>query len=149
MAARLKQSKGSVKIDWKLVTSLGGDLQATGFLSGPARRLPDSGPLHELLVRAKELLNTPSNEKPFTSDQAAAAVNSGAVSVLAKLLHQLQQDPSTDNHLSASAATLHGSLWFWVLNTLLKITSQQLEGSTGKYCVKQLQEAAGKRNVAI
>ena len=119
-------------LDWPvLLSQLWHDPAAQQFLNQTsAKALPTRGQIYLLLSKTQQILSDPL-ARTSNYEAAATAVQSGACTLLAKLLYVLQQHPSEDvNHAPGKKrAKKQLTVWYYVLQTLEAIVYHISSGS--------------------
>ena len=102
--------------------------------------LPENGPLQELLSSTMKLLSA--LQEQVSKREAAAAVHSRAVWLLATLAHWLQLNPSMELLQPASPWFMIVDMLFLVVHALCDFKGQERE-TLLTACWQQLEEAGG------
>ena len=137
---------------WQILLDLWCDPKAESFLQDLFQEpIPKSGPLHKLLLKTEKLLAKATSP----STDAAQAERCGAITLLARILHRLQQHPCEEDHFGPPQAPMQ-TTWYSILQGLSyvvqslasKLEARGLQGGTGPRnqhlsWVQQLQGEAG------
>ena len=114
---------------WQVAADTWSGTKAKSFLScQPPVPLPSSGPLHKLLNTTKRSLPHPTS---INVQAVQEAVDTGAVLVLAKLAHWLQQRPCHELLGAPTSNTDDCFRWAYVVDMLAALTSTAAQAGGG------------------
>ena len=111
---------------WQLLLDLWSEPEAESFLQElPQEPIPKSGPQHKLIQKTGELLGEATSSSADDKNQlrpaqaercGAQAERYGAISLLARILHRLQQNPCEEDHFEPPQALR--TTWYTILHGL-------------------------------
>ena len=114
---------------WQRLLDLWSDPEAESFLQELSQRpVPKSGPVHKLLLKTEKLLDKATSSRA----DAVQAERCGAVALLARILHRLQQHPCEENHFGPPQAPLQ-TTWYSILQGLKYISLSLYNITRGQY----------------
>ena len=112
---------------WKRLLDLWSDPPAESFLQELSHRpIPKSGLMHKVLLKTEKLLDKARSAK----SDAVQAERCGAVALLARILHRLQQHPCKEDHFGPPQAPLQ-TTWYSILQGLAYIAHSLRNPTTG------------------